>query len=237
MFRLKVGYVHYIMYNIKAKYRISFLAPTSLYYPDEFNCTDTSRIETLQKDLLSALEISQKSDQGKVTVKSDKKSKFEDHQINKYTTNNYYITNGTRKSQQIAPPDLGRIRSNTCSIRIPCINDGKPRVFELRQALKLISKHTVNIIYGILGSIVASALTGAIYSIINSGSDTKNTSETFFTTRSITGIATKITTEPTITNLLHSSIIQPTTTGIATKITSYFSGKNYRSKLFLKGTC
>ena len=225
------------MYNIKAKYLISFLAPTSLYYPDEFNCTDTSRIETLQKDLLSALKISQKSDQGKVTVKSDKKSKFEDQQINKYTTNNYYITNGTRKSQEIGPPDLGRIRSNTCSIRIPCINDGKPRVFELRRALKLISKHTVNIIYGILGSIVASALTGAIYSIISSGSDTKNTSETFFTTRSITGIATKITTEPTITNLLHSSIIQPTTTGIATKITSYVSGKNYRSKLFLKGTC
>ena len=69
------------MNNIKTKYRISFLAPTSLYYPDDFNCTDTSRIETLQKDLLSALEISQKSDQGKVTVKSDKKSKFEDHQI------------------------------------------------------------------------------------------------------------------------------------------------------------
>ena len=226
------------MYNIKTKYRISFLAPTSLHYPDEFNCTDTSRIETLQKDLLSALEISQKSDQGKVTVKSDKKSKFEDHQL-KFTTNNYYITNGTRKSQQIAPPDkdLNQIRSNTCSIRIPCINNGKPRVFELRQALKFISNHTVNIIYGILGSIVASALTGAIYSIINSGSDTKNTSETFFTTRSITGIATKITTEPTFTTLLHSSIIQPTTTGIANKITSYFSGKNYRSKLFLNGTC
>ena len=183
------------MYNIKAKYLISFLAPTSLYYPDEFNCTDTSRIETLQKDLLSALEISQKSDQGKVTVKSDKKSKFEDHQINKYTTNNYYITNGTRKSQQIAPPDLGRIRSNTYSIKKPCNNDGKPRFFELPRALKLVSKHALTLVYGILGSIVATALTGAIYSIIDSGSDTENMNETFFTSRSTTGIATKITGE------------------------------------------
>ena len=33
--------------------------------------------------------------------------------------------------------------------------------------LKFISKHTLNILYGILGSIVASALTGAIYSIVN----------------------------------------------------------------------
>ena len=165
------------MYNLKAKYLISFLAPTSLYYPDEFNCTDTSRIETLPKDLLSALEISQKSDQGNIAVKSDKTSKYEDlaknkdQQINKYTTNNYYITNGRRKSQQIALPDLGQIRSNTCSIKIPCINDGKPRFFELPSVLKLISKHTLNIVYGILGSIVATALTGAIYSIINSGSD------------------------------------------------------------------
>lgn len=191
---------------------ISFLAPTSLHYPDEFNCTDTSRIEALPKDLLSALEISQKSDQGKVTVEFDKTSKYEDHaknkdqHINKYTTNNYYITNGRKKSQQIVPPDLGRNKSNTCSIRIPCINDGKPRVFELQRALKLISKHTLNIIYGILGSIVATALTGAVYSIINSGSDTNNMSETFFT-----GIGTEITTKPTITNLLHSSSIQPTT--------------------------
>jgi hypothetical protein len=110
------------------------------------------------------LELSQKSDQGNVAVKSDQ-------QINKYTTNNYYITSGRKKSQQIAPPDLGRIRSKTCSIKIPCINDGKPRFFELPPVLKLISKHTLNIIYGILGSIVATALTGAIYSIINSGSD------------------------------------------------------------------
>ena len=158
--------------------------------------------------------ISQKSDQGKVTVKSDKKSKFEDHQINKYTTNNYYITNGRKKSQQIAPSDLGRIKSNTYSIRIPCINDGKPRVFELPKVLKVISKHTLNIIYGILGSIVATALTGAIYSIINSGKDTETMSETFFD-----GIDTEITTKPTITNSLHSSILQPTITGIATKIT------------------
>ena len=157
------------------------------------------------------MEISQKSDQGKVTVKSDKKSKFEDHQINKYTTNNYYITNGRKKSQQIAPPDLGRIKSNTYSIRIPCINDGKPTVFELPRALKLISKHTLTILYGILGSIVATALTGAIYSIIDSESDTEKMSETVFSTRTITGIATKITTEPNITNSLHSSIIQPTT--------------------------
>ena len=199
------------MYTLKAKYPISFLAPTSLSYSDEFNCTDTSRIDALPKDLLSALELSQKSDQVKVAVKSDKKSKYEDHQINKYTTNNYYITNGRKKSQQIAPSDLGRIKSNTCSIRIPCINNGKPRFFELPWALKLISKHTLNIGYGILGSIVATALTGAIYSIINSGSDTENMSETFFTTRSITGIDTKITKEPTITNLLNSSIIQPTT--------------------------
>ena len=110
-------------------------------------------------------------------MKSDTPSKYEDQaknkdqQINKYTTNNYYITNGRKKSQQIAPPDLGRLRSNTCSIRIPCINDGKPRIFKLPPVLKLISKHTLNIIYGILGSIVATALTGAIYSIINSGSD------------------------------------------------------------------
>ena len=32
---------------------------------------------------------------------------------------------------------------------------------------KFIRTHTLNIVYGILGSIVASALTGAIYSIIN----------------------------------------------------------------------
>ena len=151
--------------------------------------------------------ISQKSDQGKVTVKSDKKSKFEDQKFNKYTTNNYYITNGRKKSQQIAPS----IKSNTYSIRIPCINDGKPRVFELPRALKLISKHTLTILYGILGSIVATALTGAIYSIIDLESDTENMSEAFFTTRSITGIDTKITTEPNITDSLHSSIIQPTT--------------------------
>ena len=204
---------------------IVFLGPSkpsrssSVYYPDEFNCSDTSMIEALPKDLLSALELSQKSDQLKVTVKSDKKSKYEDHQINKYTNNNYYITNGRKESQQIDPPDLDQIRSKTCSIRIPCINDGKPRVFELPRALKFIGKHTLNIVYGMLGSILASALTGAIYSII-SGSDTENTSETFFTTRSIMGIATKITTEPTITNSLHSSILQPTTTGIATKITT-----------------
>ena len=123
------------------------------------------------------MELSQKSDQGNVAVKSDKTSKYEEHtknkdqQINKYTTNNYDITNGRKKSQQIAPPDLGRIRSKTCSIKIPCINDGKPRFFELPLVLELISKHTLNIIYGILGSIVATALTGAIYSIINSGSD------------------------------------------------------------------
>ena len=202
------------MYNLKAKSLISFLA---LYYPDEFNCTDTTRIEALPKDLLSALEISQKSDQGNVAVKSDKTSKYKDlaknkdQQINKYTTNNYYITNRRKKSQQIAPSDLGQIRSNTYSIRIPCFNDGKPRYFELPRALKLISKHTLTILYGILGSIVATALTGAIYSIIDSESDTENMSETFFTTRSITGIATKITTEPTITNSLHSSITQPTT--------------------------
>ena len=168
-------------------------------------------------------------------MKSDKISKYndlaknKDQQINKYTTNNYYITNGRKKSQQIAPPDLGQIRSNTYSIRIPCINDGKPRIFERPRALKFIGKHTLTIVYGILGSILASALTGAIYSIISSGSDTENTSETFFTTKSITGIATKITTEPIITNLLHSSIMQPTTTGSATKITSYVSGKNHRS--------
>ena len=163
------------------------------------------------------MELSQKSNQGKVAVKSDKTSKYENHaknkdqQINKYTTNNYYITNRRKKSQQIAPPDLGRIRSNTYSIRIPCINGGKPKVFELPRALKLISKHTLTILYGILGSIVATALTGAIYSIIDSESDTEKMSETVFSTRTITGIATKITTEPNITNSLHSSIIQPTT--------------------------
>ena len=50
-----------------------------------------------------------------------------------------------------------------------------------------------NFIYGILGSIVGTALTVAVYSIVNSGSDTE------------------IPTEPTITNLLQSSIIHPTT--------------------------
>ena len=150
-------------------------------------------------------------------MKSDKTSKYKDlaknkdQQINKYTTNNYYITNRRKKSQQIAPSDLGRIRSNTYSIRIPCINDGKPTVFELPRALKLISKHTLTILYGILGSIVATALTGAIYSIIDSESDREKMSATVFSTRTITGIATKITTEPNITNSLHSSIILPTT--------------------------
>ena len=157
------------------------------------------------------MELSQKSDQGKVAVKSDKKFKYEDHQINNYTTNNYYSTSGRKKSRQIDTPDLSQIRSNTCSIKIPCINDGKPTVFELPRALKLISKHTLTILYGILGSIVATALTGAIYSIIDSESDTEKMSETVFSTRTITAIATKITTEPNITNSLHSSIIQPTT--------------------------
>ena len=174
------------------------------YYPDDFNCSDTSRIEALPKELLSVLELLHKNDQGKAAVKSD----------------DYYITNGRKKSQQIDPPDLVRITNKTCSIRIPCINNGKPRVFEPPRALKFIGKHTLNIIYGILGSIVASALTGAIYSIISSGSDTENMSETFFTPRTVTSIDTKITTEPTITNSLHSSILQPTTTGIATKITT-----------------
>ena len=158
----------------------------------------------MPKDLLSASKLLHKNDQGKVTVKSD------DH----------YINNGRKKSQQIDPPDLERIINKNCSIRIPCINDGKPSVFELPRALKFIGKHTLNIVYGILGSIVASALTGAIYSIITSGSDTENSSETFFTTNSLhssilqpttTGIATKVTTEPTISNLLYSSITQPTT--------------------------
>ena len=142
------------------------------------------------------MELSQKSDQGKVAVKSDKKSKYEDHQINNYTTNNFYTTSGRKKSRQIDTPDLGQIRSNTCSIKIPCINDGKPRFYKLPKVLKLIRKYTLNIIYGILGSIVATALSGAVYSIINLGSDTENMSETFFTTRSITGTAIKITTEP-----------------------------------------
>ena len=64
----------------------------------------------------------------------------------------------------------------------------------------------LNIICGILGSIVATALTGAIYSIINSRSETEKMSENFFD-----GIDTEITTEPTITNSLDSSIIHPTT--------------------------
>ena len=142
------------------------------------------------------MELSEKSYQGKVAVQSDKKSKYEDHQFNNYTTNNYYITSGRKKSRQIDTQDLGQIRSNTCSIKIPCINDGKPRFYKLPKVLKLIRKHTLNIIYGILGSIVATALSGAVYSIINLGSDTENMSETFFTTRSITGTAIKITTEP-----------------------------------------
>ena len=147
---------------------IVFLGPSrrsqssSVYYPDEFNYSNTSRIAALPKDLLSALELFHKNDQGKATVKSD----------------DYYITKGRKKNQQIDPPNLDQIINKTCSIRIPCINDGKPRVFEPPRALKFIGKHTLNIVYGILGSIVASALTGAIYSIIT-GSDTENTSETF----------------------------------------------------------
>ena len=50
--------------------------------------------------------------------------------------------------------------------------------------LKFISKHTLNILYGILGSIVASALTGAIYSIVN-----------------ITGTGIEMTNKPTNNNL------------------------------------
>ena len=43
---------------------------------------------------------------------------------------------------------------------------------------KFISKHTLNILYGILGSIVASALTGAIYSIVNiTGTDIEMTNK------------------------------------------------------------
>ena len=149
---------------------IVFLGPSkpsrssSVYYPDEFNCSDTSMIEALPKDLLSASKLLHKNDQGKVTVKSD------DH----------YINNGRKKSQQIDPPDLERIINKNCSIRIPCINDGKPRVFKLPKVLKVISKHTLNIIYGILGSIVATALTGAIYSIFNSGSDNGKTPVVLF---------------------------------------------------------
>ena len=41
------------------------------------------------------------------------------------------------------------------------------RNYKSKKLLKFISKHTLNILYGILGSIVASALTGAIYSIVN----------------------------------------------------------------------
>ena len=44
--------------------------------------------------------------------------------------------------------------------------------------LKFISQHTLNILYGILGSIVASALTGAIYSIVNiTGTDIEMTNK------------------------------------------------------------
>ena len=97
------------MYTLKAEYPISFLA--------------------LPKDLLNNLELSQKSDQGKVDVKSDKKSKHDVHQINNNTTNNYYITSERKKSRQIDPTDLGQIRSNTCSIKIPCIKMCSPRIF------------------------------------------------------------------------------------------------------------
>lgn len=51
---------------------------------------------------------------------------------------------------------------------------------------KFISKHTLNIVYGILGSIVASALTGAIYSIVNiTGTDIEKTNKP---TNSLTNI-------------------------------------------------
>ena len=53
--------------------------------------------------------------------------------------------------------------------------------------LKFISQHTLNILYGILGSIVASALTGAIYSIVN-----------------ITGTGIEMTNKPTNDNLTNS---------------------------------
>ena len=71
--------------------------------------------------------------------------------------------------------------------------------------LKFISKHTLNILYGILGSIVASALTGAIYSIVNiTGNGIEMTNNTTnnnltninFTTNS--GTSTWCTTETTI---------------------------------------
>ena len=61
------------------------------------------------------------------------------------------------------------------------------RNYKSKKLLKFISKHTLNILYGILGSIVASALTGAIYSIVN-----------------ITGTGIEMTNKPTNDNLTNS---------------------------------
>ena len=61
------------------------------------------------------------------------------------------------------------------------------RNYKSKKLLKFISKHTLNILYGILGSIVASALTGAIYSIVN-----------------ISGTGIEMTNKPTNDNLTNS---------------------------------
>ena len=63
------------------------------------------------------------------------------------------------------------------------------RKYKSKKLLKFISKHTLNILYGILGSIVASALTGAIYSIVN-----------------ITGTGIEMKNKPTNDNLTNSGI-------------------------------
>ena len=66
-----------------------------------------------------------------------------DKESNKVTYINYYISPSSKENKQ------------SCHSKF----------------FKFIRKQAVNIFYGILGSIVASALSGAIYSIVNSASD------------------------------------------------------------------
>ena len=88
------------------------------------------------------------------------------------TYNNYYINSKNKENQQ------------NCHSKF----------------FSLISKHTFNILYGILGSIVASALSGAVYSIVNSTKDENSQMEhNFTTTTNITDIIIEISTKPTDT--------------------------------------
>ena len=103
-----------------------------------------------------------------------------DHNSNKdkpITYNNYYINSKNKENQQ------------SCHSKF----------------FSLLSKHTFNILYGILGSIVASALSGAVYGIVNSTRDENSQMENNFTTSTnITDIKIEISTKPTDTFTLYS---------------------------------